>query len=188
MRTLEKKKMGRFTIEFEIANNRDLGNSLTGHLDAAKVRRKTIRGVVDSGATRLVLPASVAKELGLPIKEKKVKVRHADGRRGLRTEVEEVRLYLQGRDGIFSAVVEPKRDTALVGAIVLEELDFLVDCTKGCLVPRDPDYVVSEIECFHLMSDEELLVHSIRAASIARFDIRETEALIRRHRKNKKKS
>jgi predicted aspartyl protease len=167
MKATEKKDIGRFTIEFEIANNRDLGNSLTGHLDFAKVRRKTIQGVVDSGATRLVLPASVATELGLPIKKKKVRVRYADVRRGLRTEVEEVRLYLQGRDGIFSAVVEPKRDTALVGAIVLEELDFLIDCTKGRLVPRDPDYVVSEIEGI---------------------DIRETENLIRRHRKSKKKS
>lgn len=44
------------------------------------------------------------------------------------------------------AVVEPKRDTALIGAIVLEDLDFLVACTKLCLVPRGPDYVASEIE------------------------------------------
>jgi len=30
--------------------------------------------------------------------------------------------------------------------IVLEDLDFLVDCNKQRLVPRDPDFVVSEIE------------------------------------------
>ena len=47
---------------------------------------------------------------------------------------------------MFSAVVEPKPDTAIIGAIVLNDLDFLVDCTKLFLVPRDPDYVVSEIE------------------------------------------
>jgi predicted aspartyl protease len=183
---MEKNKMGRFTIEFEIANNRDLGNSLTGHLDSAKVRRKTIQGVVDSGATRLVLPLAVATELGLPIKKKKVKVRYADGRRSLRTEVEEVRLYLLGRDGIFSAVVEPKRDTALIGAIVLEELDFLVDCTKGRLVPRDPDYVVSEIEDSNHQSKEELLEKSSRFVRATLFDVRDTEELIRKHRKKKK--
>ena len=55
-------------------------------------------------------------------------------------------VFVQGRDGHFTAVVEPKRDTALIGAIVLEDLDFLADCTKGRLVPRDPDYIVSEIE------------------------------------------
>jgi hypothetical protein len=82
----------------------------------------------------------------LPVKKKKIRVRYADGRRGLRSEVEEARVYLQGRDGVFSAVVEPKRDSALIGAIVMEDLDFLVDCTRLCLVPRDPDYIVSEIE------------------------------------------
>ena len=34
----------------------------------------------------------------------------------------------------------------IVIAIVLEDLDFLVDCTKLCLLPRDPDHIVSEIE------------------------------------------
>ena len=138
--------MGRFSVEFEIANNRDLNYALSGQLDPAKVRRKTISGLVDPGATRLVLPLAVAKELGLPVKKAKVKVRYADGRRSLRAEVEEVRLFLLGRDSIFSAIVEPKRETALIGAIVLEELDFLVDCTKGRLVPRDPDFVLNEIE------------------------------------------
>ena len=146
MKTKYNHKMGRVSVDFEIANNRDLANALSGHLNPAKVRRKSIRGVVDPGATRLVLPQALAKELGLPIKKNKIKVRYADGRRGLRTEVGEVHLYLLGREDVFSAVVEPKRDTALIGAIVLEDLDFLVDCTKLCLVPRDPDFVVSEIE------------------------------------------
>ncbi len=146
MKTVGTKKMGQFSVDLEIANNEDLVEARRGHLDPAKVRRKIIRGVVDSGAARLVLPPAVAKELSLPVKRKKVKVRYADGRPSLRAEVDEVRLHLLGRDGLFSAVVEPKRDTALIGAIVLEDLDFLVDCTKQCLVPRDPDYVVSEIE------------------------------------------
>jgi hypothetical protein len=78
-------------------------------------------------------------------KKNKVKVRYADGRRALRTEVGAVHLSLQGRDDVFSAIVEPKRDTALIGAIVLEALDFLVDCGKQRLVPRDPDYILAEI-------------------------------------------
>ena len=53
---------------------------------------------------------------------------------------------LLGRDGIFTAVVEPKRDTALIGAIVLEDLDFLVDCKNSRLVPRDPSGPLTEIE------------------------------------------
>ena len=146
MRNKDNHKMGRFSVDIEIANNEDLVQAQHGHLDPAKVRRVTIRGVVDSGATRLILPQAVAKALGLPVKKGRIRVRYADGRRGLRSEVGAVNLRLQGREDVFSAVVEPKRDTALIGAIVLEDLDFLVDCTRLCLVPRDPDYVVSEIE------------------------------------------
>jgi hypothetical protein len=38
------------------------------------------------------------------------------------------------------------RKTALIGAIVLEQLDLLVDCTHQRLVPRDPRYQIVEIE------------------------------------------
>ena len=31
-------------------------------------------------------------------------------------------------------------------AIVLEDLDFLVDCANGRLVPRDPKHIISEVE------------------------------------------
>ncbi len=146
MKNNGKQIMGRITIEFEIANNEDLVEARRGHLDHAKVRRKTIKGLVDSGPTRLVLPSALAKELGLPIKKQQVQVRYADGRRAKRNEAEQVSILLLGRDGVFSAVVEPKRETALIGAIVLEDLDLLVDCANLRLMPRDPDYVVSEIE------------------------------------------
>jgi hypothetical protein len=42
--------------------------------------------------------------------------------------------------------VEPGRTDALIGAIVLEQLDFLPDCTHGELVPRDPNTIIAEIE------------------------------------------
>ncbi len=138
-------KVGRFSVEFEVANNDDLVQERLGLMDSADVRRATIRGVVDSGAARLVLPASVAKQLGMPVK-RKVKVRYADGRKSERNEVGGVWLEIQGRDGVFHAVVEPKRDSALIGAIVLEDLDFLIDPTRQRLVPRDPRFIVSEIE------------------------------------------
>ena len=35
---------------------------------------------------------------------------------------------------------------ALIGAIVLEELDLLVDCGTQSLYPREPDSILTEIE------------------------------------------
>ena len=51
-----------------------------------------------------------------------------------------------GRHGTFTAIVEPKRATALIGAIVLEDFDLLVDCQRQCLIPRNPEGPLFEIE------------------------------------------
>ena len=109
------------------------------------LRRETIRGVVDTGATKLVLPTDLVKRLGLPL-GKPVKVRYADGRQANRHRAEGVYVELLGRHGTFTAVVEPGRQTALVGAIVLEDLDLLVDCVDQRVVPRDPGGETFEIE------------------------------------------
>jgi predicted aspartyl protease len=137
--------LGRFSVEFEVANNDDLALVRRGMLEPNKVRRQMIQGVVDPGAAMLVLPQTVARQLGLPL-GRKVKVRYADGRRAQRSEAKGAFVTLLGRDDTFSAIVEPKRETALIGAIVLEALDLLVDCKKQRLVPRDPEGEFFEIE------------------------------------------
>jgi len=145
MAAKQEKDVGRFTVEVELANNDDLVASRQGHLAADKVRRVTVQGLVDSGASRLVLPTAIAKQLGL-VTTGKVTVHYADRREATRDRVEGVYLALQGRDGIFKAALEPKRDIALIGAIVLEDLDFLVDCTAGKIYPRDPRFLTAELE------------------------------------------
>jgi predicted aspartyl protease len=141
MKTQGTKSVGRFSVEFEVANHVDVINAQQGLLAAERVRRLTISGIVDSGATRLVLPEKVVKQLGLPSKGK-VKVTDANKESATRAVVSEVDMELLGRSGVFTAIVEPKRRTALIGAIVLDELDFLVDSTSQRLVPRDPRFVV----------------------------------------------
>jgi predicted aspartyl protease len=138
-------RMGRFRVDLELANYEDMHLAQAGLLDPAKVRRLVIPAVVDSGASRLVLPKSVVTQLGLP-SAGKVGVRYADRREAVRNKVKDVWLKLLGREGTFTAVVEPKRKDALIGAIVMEDLDLLIDCTKQRLHPRDPRWVVSEIE------------------------------------------
>lgn len=137
--------MGRFAVEVEIANDEDLMMVKAGIMPAEKVRRVRIRGVVDSGATRLVIPESVAQHLGLSIVGS-VSVRYAGGRTAQRAVAERIRLSLGGRDSVFNAIVEPGRESALIGAIVMEDLDFLIDCSGQRLVPRDPNMIISEVE------------------------------------------
>lgn len=137
--------MGRFSVDLDITNNDDVVRSLSGDIPRDQVRSTRLRGLVDSGAAQLVLPESVARRLGLrPAGE--AEVRYADGRTARRDIVTGVHLTCGERSGLFSAIVEPARQDALVGAIVMEALDLIIDCTKQALVPRDPERVIAEIE------------------------------------------
>src|SRR6185312_16345920 len=129
----------------ELANQEDLFRAKAGLISPEQVRRATIRGGVDSGAARLVIPETVARQLGLEMYAT-ARVRYAAGRTAERAIAREVHLTYGGREGNFRAVVEPDRESALIGAIVLEELDFMVDCVGQRLVPRDPKQIISEIE------------------------------------------
>jgi predicted aspartyl protease len=145
MHTSEKALMGRETLDLSLANYRDLVDLQAGRLAPDQVRRARVAGIIDTGAARLVLPETVATRLGAP-KMKETIVRYADGRTATRAMVNEVHLSLLGREGIFNAIVEPDRTEALVGAIVLEDLDLIVDCATQSVHPRDPDHIVSEVE------------------------------------------
>lgn len=135
----------RFSVEVKLRNYVDRGAAERGLLEPALIRAAVVEGVVDCGASRLVLPSRIVRQLGLK-PSAKVKVKDADGRMATRGAADGVYLELQGRHGVFTAIVEPKRQKALIGAIVLEDLDFLVDPQQLRLVPRDPKFVVNEIE------------------------------------------
>jgi predicted aspartyl protease len=132
-------------IEFEVANYDDLVRVRDGTLPPDRARRQTIRGIVDSGASRLVLPQSVVRQLGLPMGGT-INVHYADGRAAKRREAGAAWVKILGRHSTFPVVVEPRRQTALIGAIVLEDLDLLVDCHTQQLIPRDPSGPIYEIE------------------------------------------
>ena len=53
---------------------------------------------------------------------------------------------VNGLDARWRIQVQEPAMTTEIDAIVLEDLDFLVDCVGQRLVPRDPDRVMSEIE------------------------------------------
>ena len=142
---LEKTKMGRVTADIILANNRDV--VILGDDDNVldHVKHVVVSGVVDSGAAKLVLPQRVVDELRLKV-DGETTVRFADNRREKRQVVGNVWLQLLGRHGVFNAVVEPARNDALIGVIVLEDLDLLVDCATQSLYPREPDSTLTEIE------------------------------------------
>lgn len=141
----QNRDVGRFSVEVQLANNADLNLAERGFLAPEAVRRMTLRGVVDTGATRLVLPQRAVDQLGLAASGE-ISVRYADGRLARRPLVGNVHLAYLDRHSVFNAIVEPDCESALIGAIVMEDLDLIADCTHQTLAPRDPKQIISESE------------------------------------------
>src|SRR5690242_2361223 len=99
----EDNPMGRFSVEVELANYDDVVRARSGTISPAEVRRTTIRGLVDSGATRLVVPESLVTQLGLEM-EGTPQVRYADGRRAQRPIARAIQLSYGGRASLFNAI------------------------------------------------------------------------------------
>jgi len=105
-----------------------------------------VDAIIDTGATMLVLPQDVIEELGLrKIGERRV--RYANNQIQIKSVYRGVILELKGRDGIFDVLGEFEGSEPLVGQIVLEALDLIVDpITKTVLPnPRSPDMPMTEI-------------------------------------------
>jgi len=136
--------MDRIVTRITVANNVDVRKAAHGVLALDAVRRVELSAVISGRTKYLVLPESVGKQLGLPNPQSSL-VRFADGRIEFREMVEEARVDLAGRHGTFRAILEPHRTDALIGAIILYDLDLLVDCSNLTLYPRDPKQITSDV-------------------------------------------
>jgi hypothetical protein len=101
---------------------------------------------IDTGATLLVLPGAVAKELEFPVIRKQL-VKYANEKTEERDVVWGVEVTICDRKGVFEAVVEPQKKYALVGAVVMETLDLIVEPRSlGIYTNPRSDLPMAEIE------------------------------------------
>lgn len=131
-------------MHLDLANNTDMQRGLEGDISMSDVRTAKVEGWVDTGAAHLVLPKSVVDRLGLPVAGQ-TKATLADGTVRIRDYVKQVWLSMGDRDGVFKAIVEPNREDALIGAIVMEDLDMVADPVTGRCIPRHPDVMIAEL-------------------------------------------
>ena len=136
---------GRANFTAKFSNNMDRLRFQDGRLLEAQVRHITVSGIVDTGAAMCVISQAMADKLGLPFNSE-VTVRYADNRTAKRNIVEQLEVEIMGRRSTFRAVVEPDRKEPLIGVIVLEDLDLLVDPRNQTLHPRDPAIQTFELE------------------------------------------
>ena len=138
--------MGEIVVDIELENALDVELVRHGSLPEADVRRTTVGAVVDTGALMLALPEDVVARLGVAIVDRGT-VSYADGRRGELPIAGPLTVRIGDRWAFARCVVVPPDVDALVGQLVLEELDLVADCRNQTLGPRPeaPDFPVFRI-------------------------------------------
>jgi len=105
-----------------------------------------IEAVIDTGATMVVLPKNLVQELGLE-KIEDVMVKYADGWVERKEVYGVVKLELKGRVGNFDVLAENEEAQPLIGQIVLERLDLIIEPSTRKLIPnpRSPEMPMIEV-------------------------------------------
>lgn len=136
--------MGAVRVQVKLTNATDEELVNRGLLDPTLLRVYETQALVDSGATRTVLPISVVQYLGLRIRGQEI-AKYADGRQEAVGLTGPVIIELLSRETIEAAMVTG--DEVLIGQTVLETLDLLVDCKNQRLIPNpaNPDQPVLRV-------------------------------------------
>ncbi|MFQ5750786.1 MAG: retroviral-like aspartic protease family protein [bacterium] len=105
-----------------------------------------VEATIDTGATRLVLPEEIIQALNLK-KMREVNVKYANNTTEIKSVYGVVTAEIKGRAGEFNVLAEVKGSQPLVGQIVLEQLDLLVDASSRSVKPnpRSPETPMVEI-------------------------------------------
>lgn len=127
--------MGEVKVELVFENAVDQELVRLGYLKPEQLRVAKVQGLVDSGAVMLVLPQDLVEALGLR-EAGKVIVTYADERKEERPLAGIVTVRIGNRSTSLNCVVGPPASEPLIGQVVLETLDLLVDCVQQKLVPR----------------------------------------------------
>jgi clan AA aspartic protease len=126
--------MSQLYVPVILRNAREYVLAQHGHLDVDAMHiYETTEALIDTGALHVVVPPSVAEHLGL-WRMGYPGAKMADGRTEEVPVTEPLYVELLGRTTTTHALI--LGDTVLIGALVLEGLDLVVDCLRGQLMPN----------------------------------------------------
>ena len=135
--------MGQIQVKVRLTNAVDEALAHRGDLAADQVRSCETEALVDTGAIRSVVPASLARQLGVEIRGRRT-AESADGSTQQVGVTGPVLFELENRDTLEEALV--MGDEVLIGQTVLEALDLSADCRNRRLLPAHPDGAVMKVK------------------------------------------
>ena len=118
--------MGEIVVEIELVNVGDREKASDGMIPASEVRRAIVPAVADTGAISMVIPEDVVQELGLPIIDH-ASTQMADGSVATLPIAGSLGVKIHERVMDTDCLVVPTGTEALIGVVVMERLDLILD-------------------------------------------------------------
>ncbi len=128
-------EMGEIKVKAKLENSGDLFLFNRGELSKKKIRTLEIDAVVDTGAVMILLPQDLVERLGLRVVDKTI-VTLANDRKVAMDIAGDLTLTVAGRRWSTDCLVGPPGCQALLGQLVLERLDLILDPLKQTITPR----------------------------------------------------
>lgn len=126
--------MGRVVEKIKVQNAYDVHDASRGRIPESEIRVVEVDALVDTGATYVCLSRKDIEKLGLPF-HKSVEIKTANGRASRRT-FEGARIELGGRSFLMEVMENDDDTPALIGYLLLEALDFVVDPRTQKVIPN----------------------------------------------------
>ena len=127
-------KIGKVVEKIKVTNFKDPSKSVE------------IEAIIDTGATMSVLPMDLIQKLGLE-KIDEVSVRYVDNSVKRKEVYGWIILEIAGRKAVFDVLAESEGAQPLIGQIVLERLDLVIEPSTKKVIsnPRSPETPMIEI-------------------------------------------
>jgi len=143
--SVQTEAMGEVKVEIELENTLDRGMALRGLLPEDQLRSFKVQVLAGTGAVMLVLPQDEVEALGLPEVRKAV-VKYTNERTEERSVEGPVTVRVDGRAATVDCIVGPLNSEPLLGHVVLEIMDLLVDPLQQKLTPRPESPFLTELK------------------------------------------
>lgn len=127
--------MGEIRIKVKLENERDLALYEEGKIEAIAIRQMQIDAMIDTGAVMILLPQDVVEGLGLK-KIDRVIVTLANDEKIELDVAGTISLTACNRRMKTDCLVGPPRCEPLIGQLVLERLDLVIDPLKQMVTSR----------------------------------------------------
>ncbi|MFH1097020.1 MAG: aspartyl protease family protein [Candidatus Desantisbacteria bacterium] len=127
--------MGEVNVTLCLENAWDRYRCTNKEIKESQIRKEEATALVDTGAIMLMLPQDLVEALGLEIIRKAV-VTYADERKEERNIAGVVSVRIGNRQMNTDCIVGPPNSEPLVGQIIMEVMDLIVDCSEQTLKVR----------------------------------------------------